>query len=147
MIAVLLAVALAQQDTTRLREWTERRAHARAQAATRRAAASDSALAARRDAASRFTDAYADSGTRDFVARARARRDRNERLVTAYSADVSQRMGVGIRALSRDRMLFGQELVAHIDWQRDGPSRVEVRGARQRIPIAMRGDQVPTDLD
>jgi hypothetical protein len=90
---------------------------------------------------------YADSATAGLVTRARAARQRNERLVTSYTATVSQRMGVGIHALSRDRMLFHQELVAHIEWYRDRPSRVEVKGARQAVPIAMRGEQVPEDLD
>ena len=92
-------------------------------------------------------DAYADAAAADVVARARAARQRNERLVTSYQATVKQRIGVGVRALRRDRMLYGQELVARIDWQRDGPSRVEVQGARERIPIALRGDRVPDDID
>jgi hypothetical protein len=89
---------------------------------------------------------YADPATAGLVARARAARRRNERLVTSYTANVTQRIGVGIHALSRDRMLFHQELAAHIEWYRDQPSRIEVRGARQGIPIAVRGEQVPEDL-
>jgi len=92
-------------------------------------------------------DSYADSATRVMVEQARAARDRNERLVTGYQATVSQRLGVGIRAVSRDRMLFRQELVAKIDWKRDSKSTVTVVGARQGIPIALKGDQVPEDLD
>ncbi|MEO8451806.1 MAG: hypothetical protein ABI647_18590 [Gemmatimonadota bacterium] len=92
-------------------------------------------------------DTYANPATADLVARARAARERNERLVTAYTATVSQRMGVGIRALSRDRMLFSQELAAKISWKRDGKSSIEVTGARQSIPIAFRDAQVPEDLD
>ncbi|MFI5207192.1 MAG: hypothetical protein ACHQX4_04150 [Gemmatimonadales bacterium] len=88
----------------------------------------------------------ADSAAAGLVARARAARQRNERLVTSYTADVSQRIGVGIHALSRDRMLFHQELAAHIEWYRDRPSRIDVKGARQGIPIAVRGEQVPEDL-
>lgn len=91
--------------------------------------------------------AYADSGAGLLVARARDRRERAERLVTAYQATVTQRIGVGVRALRRDRMLFGQELAARIDWRRDGPTRVEVIGARQRVPAAIGGDHVPDDLD
>ncbi|NOT06639.1 MAG: hypothetical protein HOP28_00375 [Gemmatimonadales bacterium] len=92
-------------------------------------------------------DSYADSATRTLVQRTRAARDRNERLVTSYTASVTQRMGAGIRALSRDRMLFHQELAAKISWKRDGKSTIEVTGARQAIPVAMRKDQVPGDLD
>ncbi len=89
---------------------------------------------------------FATGGAAELVARARAARERNERLVTSYSATVSQRMGVGVRALSRDRMLFSQEMVARIEWHRDGPSRVEVVGAREAVPAAERGVHVPDDL-
>jgi hypothetical protein len=105
-------------------------------------AAQDSA----RPAAAAPPGAYADGGAADIVARARAARQRNERLVTSYTATVSQRMGVGIHALSRDRMLFHQELLARIEWRRDAPSRIEVQGARQAVPVASRGDQIPEDL-
>ena len=92
-------------------------------------------------------DSYADSAARTLVARARLARDRNERLVTSYTATVSQRMGAGIRALSRDRMLYHEELTANIAWKRDAQSTITVTGARRGIPIAMRKEQVPKDLD
>jgi len=60
---------------------------------------------------------------------------------------VSERLGVGLRALRRDRMLVHQELLARIDWKRDAPSRVEFLGARQGIPVALRREQVPDDLE
>ncbi len=91
-------------------------------------------------------DAYLDPDAAVTVAGARAQRERAERLVTAYTATVTQRIGAGLRALSRDRMLFGQELAARIDWRRDGQSRLEVIGARQRIPVAIAGQQIPDDL-
>ncbi|HSE50861.1 MAG TPA: hypothetical protein VLB00_01640, partial [Gemmatimonadales bacterium] len=68
------------------------------------------------------TDSYANQATADLVTRARAARERNERLVTSYTATVTQKIGAGIRALSRDRMLFHQELSANIAWKRDGKS-------------------------
>lgn len=92
-------------------------------------------------------DSYADSATADVVRRARAARERNERLVTGYTAQVSQRIGVGIRAASRDRMLFRQEVTAKITWKRDSKSTIEAVGARQAVPIAIRGDHVPDDLN
>jgi hypothetical protein len=92
-------------------------------------------------------DSYADSATAAIVRQARAARDRNERLVTTYTATVSQRLGVGIRALSRDRMLYRQELSARITWHRDARSTIEVTGFREGIPIAQQGDRVPDDLD
>jgi hemolysin secretion/activation protein ShlB/FhaC/HecB len=92
-------------------------------------------------------DSYADSATAHLLAQTRRARDRNERLVTSYTANVSQRMGAGIRALSRDRMLFHEELSARIAWRRDGKSTITVTGARQGIPVATRKDKVPDDLD
>ena len=56
---------------------------------------------------------YADSATGVLVTRARAARERNERLVTSYRATVTQRLGAGIKALSRDRMLFRHQSVRH----------------------------------
>ncbi len=92
-------------------------------------------------------DSYADSATANLVACARGARERNERLVTSYTATVSQRMGAGIHALSRDRMLYHQELSANISWKRDGQSTITVTGAREGIPVAKRKEQVPGDLD
>lgn len=92
-------------------------------------------------------DAYADAATANLVTSARAARERNERLVTSYTAIAKQRIGVGIRALNRDRMLYRQELVARISWKRDTVSSVEVIGAREGIPIALKGDQIPEELD
>ena len=91
-------------------------------------------------------DSYADSATAELVARTRAARERNERLVTSYTANVSQRIGVGVKALSRDRMLFRQELTARIAWHRDSRSTIEVTGARQAVPVATRTDAVPEGL-
>jgi hypothetical protein len=92
-------------------------------------------------------DSYADSATANLVARARLARERNERLVTSYTASVSQRMGAGIRALSRDRMLYHQELSAKISWKRDGKSTITVTGARQGVPVAKQTEEVPRYLD
>ena len=91
-------------------------------------------------------DAYLDRDAAVTVAGARAQRERAERLVTGYTATVTQRVGAGLRALSRDRMLFSQELAARITWRRDAQSTIEVIGARQRVPIAVRGVQIPDDL-
>lgn len=92
-------------------------------------------------------DSYADTATATLVHAARGARDRNERLVTAYRARVSQRLGVGLHALSRDRMLYRQELVADISWRRDSTSTMTVVGAREGVPVATGGDQVPSELD
>jgi hypothetical protein len=91
-------------------------------------------------------DAYADSATRILVTEIRAARERNERMVTQYSVRASQRIGLGIRALFRDRMLWRQELVADIVWRRDSVSTATVVGARESAPVAERGDHIPQGL-
>ncbi len=91
-------------------------------------------------------DSYADSATAALVRDARAARERNEALVTSYTATVHERIGVGMHALMRDRMLFHEELAAQIDWRRDSITTVTVLGARQGVPIASNQLQVPDDL-
>ncbi len=145
MTLLLPLLLVAVQDTTPTRIRIETRNPRRDSIARAR---TDSIARVRAAAAERGRrDAYADSAARALVTNARFRRERAERLVTRYQATVTQRIGAGLRALRRDRMLFGQELAARIDWRRDGPTRVEVLGARQRVPVAIRGDQVPDDLD
>lgn len=97
--------------------------------------------------ATQDSSAFLDPAAARLVAAARARREREERLVTSYSATVTQRVGVGIRALRRDRMLYRSEMVARIDWRRDSTSRVEFIGARHAVPVAVPGLSVPDDLD
>ena len=92
-------------------------------------------------------DSYADEATRTLVTQARAARERNEKLVTGYQASVTQRIGVGLKAASRDRMLYRQELAAKIEWKRDAQSKIEVIGAREGVPVAIKGDRLPEDLD
>jgi hypothetical protein len=91
-------------------------------------------------------DSYADSATRALVTEVRAARERTERMVTQYSVRASQRLGIGIRAMFRDRMLWRQELVADIVWRRDSVSTATVVGARESAPVAERGDHVPEGL-
>lgn len=99
------------------------------------------------DARAAVPGTYPDTATAALVGRLRAARDRNERLVTSYQATVKQRIGFGLRALSRDRMIYRQELVARIDWKRDTISTITMVGAREGVPVAQRQDQIPDDLD
>ena len=63
--------------------------------------------------------AYLDAEARRLVAAARARRETIDRSITAYQTTLRERIGVGIRALRRDRMLYRRELALRIDWRRD----------------------------
>ncbi len=91
-------------------------------------------------------DTFADRGAAVMLANARQHRERVERRIVAYQATASQRFGVGLRALGRDRMIYHQEAASRIFWSRDSTSRIEVIGAREGIPIAKRGTQVPHGL-
>ena len=104
-------------------------------------------LAAQAPTAPRDTaGAYLDAESRRLVAAARSRRETIDRSITAYRTTVRERIGVGIRALRRDRMLYRRELALHIDWRRDSVTRIDVVGARQTIPIAVPKPALPEDL-
>ena len=87
--------------------------------------------------------AYLDAEARRLVAAARVRRETIDRSITAYQTTLRERIGVGIRALRRDRMLYRRELALRIDWRRDSLGRIEVLGAREAIPIAAPAPEVP----
>ena len=89
---------------------------------------------------------YLDADARRLVAGARARRETIDRSISAYRTTMRERIGVGIRALRRDRMLYRRELALRIDWRRDSLGRIEVIGARQTIPVAVPHPTVPEDL-
>ena len=143
LLFALLLVTVQDTTPTRIRIETANPRRGSLERARRDSLAQVRAAAAERGR----RDAYADAAAEQLVAHARGRRAGAERLLTRYQVTVTQRIGAGVRALRRDRMLFGQELAARVDWRRDGPTRIEVIGARQRIPVAQRGDQVPDDLD
>ena len=92
------------------------------------------------------SSAYLDAGARRLVAAARTRRETIDRSITAYQTRMRERIGVGIRALRRDRMLYRRELTLHIDWRRDSVTSIEVVGARQSVPAAVPKPSLPEDL-
>ena len=93
-----------------------------------------------------LADAYRDPLARRLVAGARARRETIDRSITSYHATMRERIGVGIRALRRDRMLFRRELALRIHWFRDSTGSIEVLGARQAVPAATPVPELPDDL-
>ena len=92
------------------------------------------------------SSAYLDAQARRLVAAARERRETIDRSITAYRTRMRERIGVGIRALRRDRMLYRREIALLIDWQRDSLTRIEVIGARQSVPAAVPKPSLPEDL-
>jgi hypothetical protein len=92
------------------------------------------------------SSAYLDPAARRLVAGARARRETIDRSITAYRVTMRERIGAGVRALRRDRMLFRRELALRIDWRRDGVGRIDVIGARQAVPAVRPQVELPEDL-
>ena len=92
------------------------------------------------------SSAYLDPTARRLVAAARTRRETTDRSITAYRTRVRERIGVGIRALRRDRMLYRREIALLVDWRRDGVSQISVIGARQSVPAAVPKPTLPEDL-
>lgn len=88
--------------------------------------------------------AYRDPSAREMVRRAREYRRQADNSVRAYRTLARERVNVGMRALGRDRTVYSSETAARIDWQRDGGTRVEVLGARERNPAE--DGVIPDDL-
>jgi len=82
-------------------------------------------LAVQSPATTGDSSAYLDAAARRLVAAARTRRETIDRSITAYRTRMRERIGVGVRALRRDRMLYRREIALQIDWRRDSVTRIE----------------------
>ena len=91
-------------------------------------------------------DTYVDPFARTLVERARARRESIDVSIASYTTVMTERIGMGIRALRRDRMMYRRELALKIRWSRDSTGTVEVVGAREAVPFALKGERMPEDL-
>lgn len=78
--------------------------------------------------------AFADDPARELVARVRARRSLQRIEIGAYRALVRERMSAHLDLPFRDRLVYRREMAARIRWTRDGPSTLEVLGARELRP-------------
>jgi len=90
--------------------------------------------------------AYLDSSARELVRMARERRRVADLSVTGYKVLSKERISVGLRGLRRDRLLYRREVAGRIEWHRNGPGKIEVLGAREAIPVAIKNVQLPSDL-
>src|SRR5690606_8147531 len=90
-----------------------------------------------------LASAYLDAGARELVRLARERRRTVDRSLEAYEATAHERVSIGLRAVRRDRTLWEREVASRIEWERDGPIRIEALGAREVVPIASAGLQAP----
>ncbi|MFN2572339.1 MAG: BamA/TamA family outer membrane protein [Gemmatimonadales bacterium] len=94
----------------------------------------------------RDSSAYLDAAARRLVAAARTRRESVDRSISEYRTTMRERIGVGVRALRRDRMLYRREIALRIDWRRDSVTVIDVLGARQAVPAAIPKPGLPDDL-
>jgi hypothetical protein len=92
------------------------------------------------------TTAYLDNEARALVRLARERRQIADVSVHSYKALSKERMSVGLRGIRRDRLLYRREVAGRIEWTRDSIGKIEILGAREAIPVAIKGLQVPDDL-
>lgn len=92
------------------------------------------------------TDAYRDSTSRVLVQKARERRQIADLSIDRYKALSKERISIGLRGIRRDRLMYRREVAGRIEWTREGPARIEVLGARESIPVAVKGVQLPDDL-
>lgn len=87
--------------------------------------------------------AFRDSVARDLLLRARRARLAQDTALMSYDARAYERVsvGLGIRAVGRERLAFRHEDAARVRWHRDRGAWVEVTGSRSAAPIANNGDR------
>ena len=80
--------------------------------------------------------AFLDAAARDLLTRARVARMRQDSSLLSYDATTYQRIsvGLGFRAIGRERLLFRRENAARVQWTRDGGAWVELKGRRSVTP-------------
>ncbi len=91
-------------------------------------------------------DAFLDAGAAVLLEAARERRAMVDRSVTAYTAVVQEHVSAGLRTLARERLIFGRDVAGRVEWNRGGPIRIEVLGAREVLPPVLKKAQLPDDL-
>ena len=92
------------------------------------------------------SNAYLDSTARVLVEKARARRQIADVSVERYQALTKERISMGLRGIRRDRLMYRREVAGRVEWTREGEGRIEILGAREMVPVAMKGVKLPDDL-
>ncbi|HSA58036.1 MAG TPA: hypothetical protein VLE53_20145, partial [Gemmatimonadaceae bacterium] len=80
--------------------------------------------------------AFLDPGARALLLRARDARMRQDSTLASYDASAYQRVsvGIGFRAIGRDRLLFRTENASRVRWSREGGAVVDLKGRRTVFP-------------
>lgn len=92
------------------------------------------------------SDAFLDRSAAELVWLARARRQLADFSIESYKALSKERISVGLRGIRRDRLLYRREVAGRLEWTREGEAMIEVLGARESVPVAMKNVQLPGDL-
>lgn len=81
--------------------------------------------------------AFLDAGARELLLKARDARLRQDSSLASYDASAYQRvsMGLGFRAIGRDRLFFRTENASRIRWSREGGAVVDLKGRRTVFPM------------
>ena len=92
----------------------------------------------RRDSVTAELDrtAFKDAGARELLLRARDARLRQDSSLQSYDAKTYQRIsvGLGFRAIGRDRLMVRTEVASRVRWSRGGGALVEITGERAVAP-------------
>jgi hypothetical protein len=93
--------------------------------------------------------AFRDQGARTLLEAARVARLQQDSSLRGYDATAYERMsvGLGIRRIGRDRLLFRTESVTRIIWTRGGPALVQVLGRRQVMPMLEGAGDADLEMD
>lgn len=92
------------------------------------------------------TDAYIDEGARELVRLARVRLNTFDRRIDAYTTTARERFSASLRAGIAEKLVYRRETVTRIEWQKDGPLRLEILGMREVAPLFDADATVPDDL-
>lgn len=79
--------------------------------------------------------AYLDAGTRTLVSGARERRQQGEGSIVRYQNLSRSRITIGLGTGRRERLFYRCESAVRVDWHRDAPTRIEVLGGREVVPV------------
>lgn len=86
--------------------------------------------------------AFLDTAARTLLLRARDARMRQDSALLNYDASAYQRLsvGMGFRAIGRDRLLFRTETASRVRWSRGGGAHIDLKGARSVFPSIEDGE-------
>jgi hypothetical protein len=96
--------------------------------------------------AQQSADAYASEEARELVRLARERRLSVDRRVSSYETTARERISVRLGVGIGEKLVYRRETATGIEWQRDGPLRLNVLGMREVSPFFDVDPTVPFDI-